>query len=368
MLDDPCVSCQHLTARNEFIKEHWSNLFDSLDIRPRPHPRKRLPFSSPAADSELIWAIIESSCDCISVWDSDFVCRYANRASLRQVGAEPAAVIGKDIWNGLSHIPDFVDLWKGRIETVLKTGQPMYVADVGMLLDKRVYSESTLSPVRTADGTVFAVSIVYRDITERKRLENKIIEDEQKFRQLYEQAQIPLYRTRLSDGKMLECNHAMAELLGYTSKQACMTEHFSTEHYANPARRDAFIERLNKEGKVDSFDMELIRKDGVHKWVRCSARLYADSGYIEGVQVDITAQKVLTPAEKTVLAAIMQGKSSKEIAKLLGRSIRTIEDHRSHMMHKLGAGNLVELIQAAQSLNHTLPTEQANPLPENRQS
>jgi len=365
MTNDPCESCDRLTVRNEFIRQNWQCLFDRLNIHPHLQPRSSGTLN---ADSELIWAIIESSCDCISVWDRDLVCRYANRASLQQVGAVPAAVIGKDIWNGLSHVPDFVRLWKSRIETVLKTGRPLHVADEGMLMGKQVYSESTLSPVRAPDGTVFAVSIVYRDVTERRMLERKAIEDEQKYRQLYEQAQIPLYRSRLSDGKMLECNHAMAELLGYASKQECLAEHFATEHYANPALRDVFLERLKKEGKVSGFDMELIRKDGVRKWVRCFARLYADRDCIEGVQVDITAQKVLTPAEKAVLAVMMQGKSSKEIAALLGRSVRTIEDHRSHMMHKLGAANLVELIQAAQSLNHTLPSEQIDLLPENGQS
>ncbi len=55
--------------------------------------------------------------------------------------------------------------------------------------------------------------------------------------------------------------------------------------------------------------------------------------------------KKLTKTEKDILYRIMEGKSNKQIAHTLHRSIRTIEDHRNHIMCKLQADNLVDLVK-----------------------
>ena len=62
--------------------------------------------------------------------------------------------------------------------------------------------------------------------------------------------------------------------------------------------------------------------------------------------------KPLTEAEKRVLQLLLSGKTNREIADRLHRSVRTVEDHRSHLMAKLGARNIVELIQLASHLDH----------------
>lgn len=55
----------------------------------------------------------------------------------------------------------------------------------------------------------------------------------------------------------------------------------------------------------------------------------------------------LTQAETRVLSYVIDGKSSKEIARLLHRSTRTIEGHRSHLMRKLRAQGLLDLAKRA---------------------
>ena len=57
--------------------------------------------------------------------------------------------------------------------------------------------------------------------------------------------------------------------------------------------------------------------------------------------------KPLTKNETGILKLIIEGKSNREIAQLLHRSIRTVEVHRSRVMQKLGADNLVDLIKTA---------------------
>ncbi|MHC4536373.1 MAG: response regulator transcription factor [Planctomycetota bacterium] len=53
----------------------------------------------------------------------------------------------------------------------------------------------------------------------------------------------------------------------------------------------------------------------------------------------------LTNTEMGILFLILDGKSNKEIAYLLHRSVRTIEVHRSHIMRKLGVDNVVHLVE-----------------------
>ncbi len=53
----------------------------------------------------------------------------------------------------------------------------------------------------------------------------------------------------------------------------------------------------------------------------------------------------LTSREMDVLEQCMHGASSKEAAKNLGISPRTIDDHRASLMRKLGARNTVDLVR-----------------------
>ena len=62
----------------------------------------------------------------------------------------------------------------------------------------------------------------------------------------------------------------------------------------------------------------------------------------------------LTPREKEILKWVSAGYSSKEIAKVVGISNRTIEVHRSHVMEKLKAKSLAELISIAMELDESL--------------
>jgi DNA-binding NarL/FixJ family response regulator len=55
------------------------------------------------------------------------------------------------------------------------------------------------------------------------------------------------------------------------------------------------------------------------------------------------AGKILSRREQQVLAHVLGKKSNKEIADLLGLSVRTVEFHRLNLMTKLEAGNLAEL-------------------------
>ncbi|MFU2132828.1 response regulator [Gallibacterium anatis] len=59
----------------------------------------------------------------------------------------------------------------------------------------------------------------------------------------------------------------------------------------------------------------------------------------------------LSEKEKEVLALIIEGNINKQIAECLNISVRTVEVHRSHIMEKMNAKNVAELIRKADLLN-----------------
>lgn len=91
-----------------------------------------------------------------------------------------------------------------------------------------------------------------------------------------------------------------------------------------------------KAGAVDFIEKPLNKSLFVHKIKSTLTEIDPDDKYIG---------EPLTQTEIKVLSLVIDGKSSKEIARLLHRSKRTIEGHRSHLMHKLRAENLLDLLK-----------------------
>jgi FixJ family two-component response regulator len=61
---------------------------------------------------------------------------------------------------------------------------------------------------------------------------------------------------------------------------------------------------------------------------------------------DFPGRERLSRREQDVLRLLVTGSISKEIASALGISYRTVEDHRSNILHKLGVKNSQELLIA----------------------
>lgn len=55
--------------------------------------------------------------------------------------------------------------------------------------------------------------------------------------------------------------------------------------------------------------------------------------------------KSLTKREKEIFKLVIEGKSNKEIASLIFRSVKTVEYHRYRLMKKVGAHNLADLLR-----------------------
>lgn len=75
-----------------------------------------------------------------------------------------------------------------------------------------------------------------------------------------------------------------------------------------------------------------------------------DSALKQYDPTDSVIGKALTKTEKIILHLILQGISNRKIAQTLHRSIRTVEEHRSHIMHKLDVDNVVDLVKRATAI------------------
>jgi len=69
-------------------------------------------------------------------------------------------------------------------------------------------------------------------------------------------------------------------------------------------------------------------------------------GYLRGSEVETRTDR-LTARERDVVQLVSEGKSNKEIAASLNISVKTVEAHRSHLMHKLNLSSVSELVRYA---------------------
>jgi PAS domain S-box-containing protein len=127
---------------------------------------------------------------------------------------------------------------------------------------------------------------------ERERAQEELRAGEERYRHIYNNAQIGLYRARISDGMVLEANTRLAQICGYESREEFIGDFRTSEHYLDPGTRERLIAELEKKGEVQNFEARLSRRDNNIFWARLTARLFPEKGYIEGVLADITDEKL----------------------------------------------------------------------------
>jgi two-component system sensor histidine kinase/response regulator len=131
----------------------------------------------------------------------------------------------------------------------------------------------------------------FRDITERKQVEQALLKSEQKFRHIFENSQVGIFRSRVEDGLILDANQRFANLLGYSCVADIIGTKFTSDFYTNPSDRQLIINQLRQQGSLNNCEIQFRRCDGEMRWGLFSLRLNIQENCIEAVGADICDRK-----------------------------------------------------------------------------
>jgi len=152
-----------------------------------------------------------------------------------------------------------------------------------------IHGYYTVKPDET--GTPRYVLGVLQDVTAKKDAELKLRTSEETYRNLFQNAQVGLFRTRIADGKILEGNDQIARMFGYETREQFIAEYITSGNYVDPGTRELMLEKIRSQGFVDNFRARFYRKDRSVFHASYSARISPENGWIEGVLEDITERE-----------------------------------------------------------------------------
>ncbi|HEX2059879.1 MAG TPA: EAL domain-containing protein, partial [Thermoanaerobaculia bacterium] len=146
------------------------------------------------------------------------------------------------------------------------------------------WTDEIISLMRIA-GEIFASAI------ERARAYGAVSASEERHRMLFERNLAGVYHNTL-DGRILDCNDALAEMLGYDDKEELLRLN-ARDLYFDPSERDQFLHAVAEHGGMRSVETCLRRKDGRPVWLLESVHLLHSGGQpiLEGTVIDITDRK-----------------------------------------------------------------------------
>jgi PAS domain S-box-containing protein len=249
-------------------------------------------------------ALVESSPDGIGIHQDGRVV-FINPAGARLLGAQgPDELVGKSVMD-LLH-PDYREVVRERIQRSLATGQP-----APPLMEKFIRLDGTVIDVEVTAVPIMwegrpAMQVVFRDITERKRMEEELKASEERYRDLFENANDGIYILDRA-GRIVSFNRKAEELTGYTFEEV-RGQPYTLLVSSGPERkkaRRAFLK--NMRGQPDKTELTIIRKDGREVILELSTRPIWQGGQIVGIQGiarDITERKELERLKSDFISTV----------------------------------------------------------------
>lgn len=136
--------------------------------------------------------------------------------------------------------------------------------------------------------------ILLDDISRQFKMESALKTSELKFRGIFNNAPLGIYRSTL-EGKFIELNDAAARILGYASADEMMelVDDIEKKLYVNPERRKYIVNNLEYK-KIAKYEVLLKKKNGQHVLTNLYITKEIDENgttFIDGIFEDITERK-----------------------------------------------------------------------------
>ncbi len=127
----------------------------------------------------------------------------------------------------------------------------------------KIIGELNVVAMYGPDGVFNGARGIFKDVTERKKIEQELKESEEKYRTLFESSKDGIIFSNM-DGKIMDCNQAYLDMLGYTLVEI---QEFSyqglTPEKWHEMEADIVNNKLLSRGYSGEYEKEYIRKDGI---------------------------------------------------------------------------------------------------------
>ncbi|MEW5908411.1 MAG: ATP-binding protein [Thermodesulfobacteriota bacterium] len=173
-------------------------------------------------------------------------------------------------------------------------------------------------PLKNPDGSISKLNL-YRDITRIKKQEKRLWATEKDYRSLFEHVACGVFISS-KEGKFLDANHALLEMLGYSNKEEFFKINLAKDLWLRSEDRKKFQEIIEQKGHVIDYEAEFKRKDGSPIPVLLTGHVrYDEKGNIigyEGLNIDQSQKKQMEKELENTRMQLLQAEKMASIGKL----------------------------------------------------
>ncbi|HEY3364662.1 MAG TPA: PAS domain S-box protein [Symbiobacteriaceae bacterium] len=235
--------------------------------------------------------LVESSVDAMLTVAPDTTITDVNEQTVRLTGYSREQLIG-------SSFQDYFTEPDRAASGVLQTLNQGYVTNYELTLRSRhrrhILVSFNASVFKDTEGTVRGIFAVARDVTEQRRLEEQLREQQNYSRGLIESS-VDALVTVAPDLTVTDVNEQMVRLTGYSRSE--LVGSLFKEYFTEPDRAAAGVGQTLAQGSVTNYELVLKSKSGKRTVVSFNAGTFMNTaGRVAGILAaarDITAQKRL---------------------------------------------------------------------------